>query len=203
MNMVPEGQPAKRRYRMTARAAATAATGVRILDAGIALFWERPRGDITLEEVAQRAGVSLPTVMRHVKDKDGLYAAAAEREYARVRQQRGSAPPGDLPAVVRVLFDHYEELGDAVLRLLAEEQRIPALRPIADVGRATHREWCERMFAPALVGRSGADHTGRLAKLMILTDVYVWKLLRRDQQWDRATAERMMRELIEPLLGGE
>src|SRR5215468_1069578 len=111
MNMDAEAPPVKRRYRMAARAQAAAATHERILDAAIVLFWERPMLDISLEEVARRAGVSLPTVIRHFGDKGGLFAAAAEREYERVRLQRDEAPVGDVGAAVRILFDHYEELG--------------------------------------------------------------------------------------------
>ena len=42
----------KRPYRMQARAQAAAATGERILDAAVAVFWQRPVDEIPLEEVA-------------------------------------------------------------------------------------------------------------------------------------------------------
>ena len=86
MNMNSDVERAKRRYRMTARADAAAATRDRILDAAVAVFWERPLVDISLEEVARRAGVSLPTVIRRFGDKAGLFAAAGEREYERIRR---------------------------------------------------------------------------------------------------------------------
>jgi hypothetical protein len=56
---------------------------------------------------------------------------------------------------VRNLLDHYEELGVPVLRLLAQEDRSPALRALADQGRAYHAAWCERVFAPALASLRG------------------------------------------------
>jgi AcrR family transcriptional regulator len=202
MNMDSGAEPSKRRYHMSARAEAAAATRARILDAGIALFWERPMLDISLEAVARRAGVSLPTVIRHFGDKEGLMTAGVERESARVRRQRDEAPVGDVRAAVRVLFDHYEELGDAVLRLLAEEDRMPGLRGLADRGRATHAQWCKRVFAPALTGLSGDERAVRLAQFIVLTDVFVWKLLRRDRGLSRNEAERAVGELIEPLMGG-
>jgi AcrR family transcriptional regulator len=201
MNMNTDAPSVKRRYRMTARAQAAAATRGRILDASIALFWERPTLDLSLEEVARRAGVSLPTVIRHFGDKEGLIAAGAEREFARVSRQRNEAPVGDVHAAVRVLFDHYEELGDAVLRLLAEEERMPGLRGIAERGRATHEQWCERVFAPTLTALSGDVRARRLAEFIVVTDVFVWKLLRRDRRLSRNEAERAVCELIEPLLG--
>ena len=133
-----------RSYRMSARADAAEATGERILDSAVELFWERPTDQIPLDEVASRAGVSVQTVIRRFGSKDGLLAAAVEREAARVGAQRDLAPTGDVAGAVNVLVDHYEELGDRVLRLLAEEDRIPGLREIADRGREYHRQWCSK-----------------------------------------------------------
>jgi AcrR family transcriptional regulator len=190
----------RRRYRMGARADKAAATGERILDAALAIFWERPVADIPLDEVARRAGVSVQTVIRRYGGKEGLFAAVSEREYERVRVQRDEARVGDAADAARVLLDHYEELGDAVLRMLAEEQHVPGLAGVADRGRALHADWCERVFAPALAGRRGAARERRLAQLVAVTDVLTWKLLRRDRGLSRRQTERAIRELIEPLL---
>jgi AcrR family transcriptional regulator len=190
----------QRPYRMVARAESTAATGERILDAAVEVFWERPREQITLDEVAQRAGVSVQTVIRRFGGGEGLFAAAAEREAERVRRQRAQAPVGDAAGAVRVLVDHYESLGDRVVTLLAEEDRVPGLREAADRGRALHREWCARVFAPALAGRAGADRRRRLAQIVAICDVYTWKLLRRDAGLSRRQTELALVELLEPLM---
>lgn len=202
MNMRTEPESPKRRYRMTARAEAAAATRERILDAAIALFWEQPLLDLPLEVVARRAGVSLPTVIRHFGDRQGLFAACAEREYGRIRRQRDEAPAGDVRAAMRILFDHYEEMGDAVLRLLAEENRAPGLHEIADRGREYHAHWCERVFAPALASLSGDERARRLAQFIVLTDVFAWKLLRRDRKLSRGEAELALCEVLDLLMGG-
>jgi AcrR family transcriptional regulator len=191
-----------RPYRMVARAESAAATGERILDAAIAVFWELPYEGVTLEEVARRAGVTVQTVIRRFGGRDGLLAAAAERETQRVRAQRYQAPVGDVPGAVRVLVDHYEAMGDRVLRLLADEHRAGELRGIAEGGRAFHREWCGRIFAPALERLEGADRRRRLAQLVAVCDVYTWKLLRRDAGLSRRQTELAIVELLEPLLEG-
>jgi AcrR family transcriptional regulator len=195
------GRP-QRPYRMTARAEAVTATGERVLDAAIAVFWQAPADDVPLEEVARRAGVSVQTVIRRFGGKDGLLAAAAERETERVTRQRAQAPAGDLPGAVRNLLDHYEELGLPVLRLLAQEDRSPALRALADRGRAVHAEWCERVFAPTLAGLRGADRARRLAQLIAVTDVLTWKLLRHDRRLSRRQTQLALIELLQPLTGG-
>jgi AcrR family transcriptional regulator len=189
----------KRAYRMVARAESAAATGERILDAAVDVFWELPGDQISLDEVARRAGVTVQTVIRRFGGRDRLFAAAAEREVEKVRQMRDEAVVGDHRGAVRVLLDHYEALGDRVMRLLAEEERSPGLREIIERGRALHREWCARVFAPAL---RGPGRTRRLAQLVAVCDVYTWKVLRRDAGLSRGQTELALIELLEPLLEG-
>jgi AcrR family transcriptional regulator len=81
-----------RPYVMSARAEATARTGERILDAAIDLFWEQPTDRLSLEDVARRADVSVQTVIRRFGGKDGLLAAAGEREAARRARAAPSEP---------------------------------------------------------------------------------------------------------------
>jgi len=97
---------------------------------------------------------------------------------------------------VRLLYDSYELQGDAVLRLLAAEDRIPAVREMADAGRAWHRDWVERTFAPLLAGLRGAARERRLVSLVVATDLLVWKLLRREMGLGRVTAERIVIEMM-------
>jgi AcrR family transcriptional regulator len=187
---------------MVARAEASAANAGRILDAAVEVFWELPTDQISLEEVARRAGVTVQTVIRRFGGREGLFAAAAEREAERVGRERGLAPVGDAAGAVRVLVEHYEAMGERVLRMLAEEHRMPRLRDIADRGRAVHREWCERVFAASLEELRGAERARRLAQLVAVCDVYTWKLLRRDAGLSRGETEMALVELIKPLLEG-
>lgn len=185
---------------MGARAEAVAATRTRILDAATASFWGAPTMAIPLDEVAERAGVAVQTVLRHFGSRDALLAAAAARESERVARQRDAVAPGDVDDAVRVLLDHYEEMGDRALRLLAEEQRNPALTPMADLGRAGHRAWCRRVFADVLAPLRGVDRERRLAQLVAVCDVQTWKLLARDAGLSRRQTELAIRELLAPLL---
>lgn len=192
---------AKRPYRMTARADAAQATADRILDATIEVFWERPTDQVSLAEIARRAATTKQTVLRHFQSKDGLFAAAGERAFARVRAERDDVAPGDLAGAVAVLVAHYERIGDGVLRLLGEERRNPALGEIADAGRELHAAWCERVFAPGLDGLRGVGRERRLAQLIAVCDVHTWGLLRRRGLGRRQT-ELALRELLAPLTRG-
>jgi len=188
-----------RGYRMGARADSAAATGERILDACTEVFWERPTDQVSLDEVARRAGVTRQTVIRRFGSKGGLLAAAAEREAVRVGRSRAEAPTGDVVGAVAVLVAHYEDYGDRVLRMLAEEDSVAGIRELADAGRAVHRDWCARVFAPTLRGLRGAARTRRLAQLVVVCDVMTWKLLRRDCGLSRRETERALVELLSPI----
>ena len=187
---------------MTARARKAAATGDRILDAAVDLFWEQPTDQLSLEAVARRAGVTVQTVIRRFGGREGLITAAGERESQKVARSRDPAAVRDAAEAVRQLVDHYEEMGDRVFRLLAEETRLPSLRGITDVGRQMHRDWCEQVFATALADRRGVDRARRLAQLVAVCDVYTWKLLRRDAGLSRRQTELALIELLRPLVEG-
>lgn len=182
-----------RTYRMTARADAARATAERILDATEELFLAAPADDVSLDEVARRAGVAKQTVLRRFGTKAELLATAAERALGRIRAEREGVDPGDVAGAVRAVVAHYERIGDGVLRMLAEEHRSTVLRERADAGRAYHAQWCERILRPA--------SARRLAQLIAVTDVYTWKLLRRDRGLSRSQTELAMRELIEGVTG--
>ncbi len=185
---------------MTARAAAAAATHARILATATELFLARPYEQVSLEDVAKRAGVTVQTVLRRFGSKEGLVAAAAEIGLEQVRAQRNLAPIGDVAGAVHNLIDHYEEWGNRVLRMLAQEEQIPAFGKVAEAGRDLHRHWVARTFAPWLrVPR--AARARRLAQLIAVTDVHVWKLLRRDQGLPRSATETVLAELVQLITG--
>jgi len=54
---------------------------------------------ITLADVADRAGVTVQTVLRRFGDKDSLFATAVARFFEEVRAQRGQAVPNFLVRV--------------------------------------------------------------------------------------------------------
>jgi AcrR family transcriptional regulator len=186
----------KRRYRMVARAEAAAATRERILAAAWRRFSDDLYEHVRLADIASDAGVSVQTVHSGFGTKDQLFVAAWVWAIGPEGARRDRAPVGDVREAVRLLYDSYELQGDASLRLLAEEDRIPAIREMTDAGRAWHRAWVERTFAPWLAGSRGAARERRLVALIVATDILVWKVLRREMRLDRATAERIVTEMV-------
>jgi AcrR family transcriptional regulator len=188
--------PTKRRYRMVARAEAATATRERLLESAWRNFAERPFEAVRLSEIAADAGVSAQTLHTHFGTKDALFVAAWRRRMAPEGVRRDQAAAGDVVGAVRVLYESYERDGDAVLRLLAQEERIPAVREMADAGRRWHRGWVQRTFAPLVSGVSGAERERRLVALVVATDLLVWKLLRREMGLGRRAAERIVAEMV-------
>ena len=189
-----------RPYRMQARAAAVEETRRRILSALFDLSASRLLSDITLDAVAEEAGVSVQTVLRQFGSRSGLIEATADFAQTLVAQER-RAPVGDVVDAVRVLVDHYERRGDAVLLLLAQEQSDSAMKELTDRGRAVHRAWVDEVFAPWLDGRF-AGREALVDLLVVCTDLFTWKLLRRDRGLTRSQTEERMRTLVEAVLDG-
>jgi AcrR family transcriptional regulator len=188
----------RRGYRMVARAEATAATRERILDSATQLFLSLASDGFSLEDVAEGAGTTVQTVLRHFGSKELLLRAGIDRASERISRERMLAPIGDVRGAVANVVEHYEAHGDTAMRLLNED-RNPVLREVVDRGRAFHREWVTHTFAPQLRPLRGAVRRRRLAQLVAVTDVYVWKLLRRDMQLSREQTQEAMVELIERL----
>jgi AcrR family transcriptional regulator len=181
---------------MAARADAAAERRERILAAAWGRFADDAYERVRLRDVAADAGVSVQTVHSAFGTKDQLFVAAWIWAIGPEGARRDTAPIGDVEQAVHILYDSYEHQGDAGLRLLAEEDRIPAIRAMTNAGRAWHRSWVERTFAPLLSGSRGAARERRLIKLVVATDIVVWKLLRREMGLDRAAAERIVIEMI-------
>jgi AcrR family transcriptional regulator len=190
----------RRKYRMGARAEAKAATRERILAAAGEILSPAAGGRVSLEDIATSAGTTVQTVLRHFGSKDGLTEAAIRRASEVVRRERAQVQVGDVQDAVRNLVRHYDRYGDMVVRVLAEEHRLPLLRRATDRGRAVHREWVDRTFEPQLASVDGAARERRRAQLVAVCDVYVWKLLRRDMKLDVAETEAALFELIEGAL---
>ncbi|MFD3454962.1 TetR/AcrR family transcriptional regulator [Streptomyces sp. NPDC058691] len=190
----------KRTYEMKARAETTAQTRRRIMQSAFELSNETKSLEIVVADVAARAGVSVRTVLRHFGSRDGLFEAVTAYVSDEVREER-AAPVGDIATAVEVLFDHYELRGEMVLRLLGEEPGDPRVRSVTEQGRRLHRDWVERVFAPQLSGRTGADRELVTDLLVVATDVYTWKLLCRDRELDRRQAQQRVRFMIDAVLG--
>lgn len=186
----------KRAYRMAERAEAVGRTRRAILDAAIG--FGSPRG-VTLQAVADRAGVSRRTVLRHFGSRDGLISATIEAGTATVAEQRHAAPEGDVDAIAANLAEHYEEHGDRVYEALLEEGANADVDAMLEAGRRLHRDWVAAKLSPLARGLRGGPRRRRMAMLVATTDVFTWKLLRRDQGLSMEETRKALAEALREL----
>jgi AcrR family transcriptional regulator len=164
------------------------------VDAAQALFVDRST-EFTLDRIAASSGVSVQTVLRLFGSKEELILAAIGT-FRQSTEPRYVGPSGSIGAVVERLFDDYEEIGDRVIRMLAEEHRIAGFADIAAIGRAKHRDWVTAAFGEYLAPFRGRRRTVVSTALLAATDVYVWQLLRRDLELDRTTSQAIVERLV-------
>lgn len=187
----------RRTYRMGVRQEAVASTRERILRAAYDQWLERPYDQVSVQSVAEAAGVSRQTVVRQFGTKDELALAVVDWQKPREDGFR-AVTPGDIESAVERLVDRYETMGDANVRILELEGRVPAIDYLLEISRAGHREWIERTLVPD----SASDSLDELVlALYAATDVTVWKLLRRDLGQSRAVAQATILRLVRGILG--
>jgi AcrR family transcriptional regulator len=185
----------RRPYEMTTRAAAVEETRHRILSSTVALSAQKLTLEIVLADVAERAGVTTKTILRHFGSREGLFDAAIQFNRGEIERER-VAPVGDVAAAITTVVDHYEDRGDWVLRMLGQEHSDDRARTVVEIGRVVHREWVLTTFHPQLERVPVVDREAAADLLVVATDVYTWKLLRRDRGLDRSDTERRMRVLV-------
>jgi AcrR family transcriptional regulator len=186
----------KRPYTMRARAESARVTYRRILDAAEALFVERWYDEVTLEQVAEQAGVSKQTVLRRLGSKEALFAAVADELAERQTARLAKVPAGDLAKAAAALAAEYERSGLTTMRLVALEHRFPALTPVLEQGRERRRTWIEQTLAGLLPARSSKDYSRRLAVVMDVTSASTWGMLRLEARLSRKETERALHELL-------
>lgn len=191
--------PSTPTYRMRARAEAVEATRGRLLRAAGDAFSKQAYDDVRLGAIAREAGVTQQTLFNHFGSKEALYSACVEAAHERIEDVRTGAVPGDARSVVSALLDQYERGGDANARAAALEERIPAVTAMLALARSYHQDWLAEMFADALPA-GGAARRETLAALHAATDVFTWKLLRRDLGLSRRATTDVMSRLVTGLL---
>lgn len=184
-----------RTYDNTTRAAAMVQTRNAILGAAFALSAERLSAEIVLADVADRAGTTVKTVLRHFGTREALFDAVIEFATREIADER-SSPAGDIDAAIAAVHAHYERRADWVLRMLGQEHSDPRIHDIVEQGRLVHREWVMATFAPQL-GLVDADRLAASVDLLVVaTDIYTWTILRRDIGLTVADTAKRVRMLV-------
>jgi hypothetical protein len=114
----------------------------------------------------------------------------------KIQASRGAPPPAEPRAVAAAVAGQYERWGDLTERMLRQEDASPALAEMAELGRMNHRAWIEATFAEQLDGlEPGRGHALR-ARLVGVTGIELWQVLRRVEGLSPAQATDAVADLI-------
>ncbi len=185
---------------MSKRAEAAAETERAIFTATATLWRERPFAEITLEAIAESAGVSVRTIIRRFGSREGLLETCIKNEASDIESDREKAKVGDVEGALEYLLKDYEAYGDAIIKTLAVEDQIDAAKAVLRAGRHYHREWCERIFAPFLPEITNSNYEPMLTAFVAATELYLWKLLRRDLGYDLEQTKQTFLRLVNGLI---
>jgi AcrR family transcriptional regulator len=75
------------------------------------LFGELLYDQVSLQAVAESAGVTVQTVLRRFTSKEQLFAEVTQWTSQQIRLTRDQAPVGEVTGAVRNLIDTYERWG--------------------------------------------------------------------------------------------
>ena len=189
----------KRPYRMGIRASAAERTLDRIYDSAFMLFRSRPFAEVTLQAVADAAGVTLQTVLRRCRSKEQLFTDAAARQMELIFRDRESPPAGGIEAIVRTIVASYEDMGDLNWRGVSQEGEFPLIKKLFDQARVRHRQWIAECFAEVIGPAQGKERERRITLLFAATDFYLWKLWRLDLGMSRSQTTAYMLDLVNAL----
>lgn len=189
----------RRSYTLGVRAETRKATAQRILAAARTAFLESPYEDVTLNRIANAAGVSHQTLLNHFGSKEGLFAAFGEEHHQEIQALRSRVRPGDPRSLVSALMEQYERFGDVNVRWEVLEERSDLVAEGMSEARKHHLGWLEEQFA-AWLDIPARERRRRLALLCVATDVKTWKLLRRHLGHGRGATAALMLKLVEAAL---
>jgi AcrR family transcriptional regulator len=186
---------APRAYRMTRRAAASAETRRRIVDAAIALHAEKGVLGATWPDIAKRADVALGTVYRYFPSLDQLVPACTSENAVRMRPPgvtvlEGLTRPDErIGRFVQELFAYYGRSAPWTPRAGVDRHELPILDIILSRREAGLKALVEETLGP-LRRRRHALHAA-----LALTDFGVWRSLTRSGLSTEAAA-RLVTEVL-------
>ena len=186
---------APRAYRMTRRAAASAETRRRIVDAAIALHAEKGVLGASWPDIAKRADVALGTVYRHFPSLDQLVPACTSENAVRMRPpgvtvlEGLTRPEERIGRFVQELFSFYGRSAPWTPRAGVDRHELPILDTILSRREAGLKALVEETLGP-LRRRRHALHAA-----LALTDFGVWRSLTRSGLSTEAAA-RLVTEVL-------
>ena len=187
-------------YNNTNRQLKAEETKLSIIKAWGRLWAKYSINEITLEMIAEEADVTTRTILRKFGSKEGLMIDSLSYDPAEISNQRDLAKPGDIDDILNTLLSSYEQMGDAAIRTINLESELEIARKIGKKGRIQHRNWCIKVFAPYLPDPKSPDYEINLTSFIAVTEIYLWKLMRRDLKYSKNRTFSVFKNMIEGVI---
>jgi AcrR family transcriptional regulator len=164
-------------------------------------------GDLrpTAPRIAERAGVSLRLVFHHFSDLEALFAAAAERQFARQYGALRSLPATG--SLARRLGAFVRQRAGILERITPVRRAAVLMEPFsaevaARLGAVRTRARAEvaHVFAPELAARPPAARRELAAALGAVSGWSTWHALRAHQRLSRPRATKVLTRMLTALL---
>ncbi len=175
-----------------------------IVDALLELF-EAGHQDPTTRQIAERAGVSLRTVIEHFDDMEALCAAVSQRQIDRIWSHLDPLPGPDASLDARLdalvaqraqLFEMIAPTRHAAANTLSTSRTL--LR-----GFARSEAFLRRQIMELFAAELAPDDSDRIAALDFAASWDAWESLRRSSRRSVESASRIVRLMLSTLLTSE
>lgn len=190
----------KRSYNNQKRAIKAVDTKERIMRAFSELWMKNPLNEITLELIAEKANVTTRTILRKFGSKENLIEECLLSNSSAILVERENKSTGDIDESLRALLSSYETMGDAAIRTINLESESAVARKIGEAGRKVHRAWCMRVFAEHLPTKGSLYYERDLTAFIVGTEVYLWKLMRKDLKMSKKETFEVFKRMISGLI---
>ncbi|HEX6700174.1 MAG TPA: helix-turn-helix domain-containing protein [Gaiellaceae bacterium] len=188
--------PSTRTYELKRRAERQEETRQRIVGAAVELHTTVGPARTSVAAIAERAGVTRPTVYAHFPDADALFRACSGHVRATVpppdpTSWRSIEDPGErLEAALRALYDYYERLEPLLENIHRDAPVLPILREMSAY-RVQYLEDVREVLLAGCPSRGEARTRVRRA-LGHALDFRTWQSLVRGQGCRADEAVRLM-----------
>lgn len=185
-----------RKYNSHVQAEVKALTHQRVLEAAQRLFLKKWIDEMTLQDLAEEAGVTVQTLLRHFGSREQLLIQAMQEIDLGADGRRRIPESSDLSEIVTALVDYYDIYGPSILRCLAQEDRVPELSLPLKRGRVQHRTWIRTVFKEYL-DKLPKEKRAALEDLLYANcEIYLWRIYLLDFKKTRAELERAWRQQL-------
>jgi AcrR family transcriptional regulator len=189
-----------RPYRQSKRAATTAGTKQRIVDAAIELHTTIGPARTTISAIAERAGVERLTVYRHFPQQGDLLRECVSHGWDRFPPPdpgtwaEDSDPEQRLKTALTELYAYYDGVGDALGLIVRDLPQVPEMAVL----NAPYLGTWERMLEVLERGwnRRGRRRRAVRAALALSLDLTTWESLVRRQGLAREEAVELLVRMV-------